>query len=199
MKRVQIICSVISAHAVGRAWTGNSRTDSPSNRLYASLATSMFHLPWIKTVCSFCILTIAPLLIDPRFALTVHFTDLVSNRCQPIFFYPQRPLSFALNIRQCQLTISWVTMVTCGPIVFPKVLCNDSSPNHLWFQYFRHGADLQINANCNKLIQKWNCLLFSQVIFFHIYYQRENVNTKMILWLKTSNGTAMPCETTQQP
>ena len=36
--------------AVGRAWTGNSRTDSPSNRFYASLATRMFPLPWIKTV-----------------------------------------------------------------------------------------------------------------------------------------------------
>ena len=31
------------------------------------------------------------------------------------------PLHF-YNIRQCQLTMSWVTMVTCGPIVFPKVL-----------------------------------------------------------------------------
>ena len=32
------------------------------------------------------------------------------------------------NIRQCQLTISWVAMVTCGPIVFPKVL---------WMQHLR--------------------------------------------------------------
>ena len=29
---------------------GNSRTDSPSNHFYASLATRMFPLPWIKTV-----------------------------------------------------------------------------------------------------------------------------------------------------
>ena len=53
----------LSARAVGRAWTGNSRTDSPSNRFYASLATRMFPLLWIKTVFFFCILTIAPLLI----------------------------------------------------------------------------------------------------------------------------------------
>ena len=46
------ICRVLSARAVGRAWTGNSRTDRPSNRFYASLATRMFPLPWIKTV--FC-------------------------------------------------------------------------------------------------------------------------------------------------
>ena len=44
------ICRVLSARAVGRAWTGNSRTDSPSNRFYASLATRMFPFPWIKTV-----------------------------------------------------------------------------------------------------------------------------------------------------
>ena len=44
------ICRVLSARAVARAWTGNSRTDSPSNHFYASLATRMFPLPWIKTV-----------------------------------------------------------------------------------------------------------------------------------------------------
>ena len=53
------ICRVFSARAVGRAWTGNSRTDS----FYASLATRMFPLPWIKTVFFFCILTIAPPLL----------------------------------------------------------------------------------------------------------------------------------------
>ena len=45
------ICRTLSARAVGRAWTGNSRTDSPSNQFYASLATRMFPFPWIKTVC----------------------------------------------------------------------------------------------------------------------------------------------------
>ena len=47
------ICHVLSARAVGRAWTENSRTDSPSNRFHASLATRMFPLPWIKTVFFF--------------------------------------------------------------------------------------------------------------------------------------------------
>ena len=36
-----------------------------------------------------------------------------------------------------------------------------ASPNHIWFQSFRHGADLQINANSNY----WDCPLFSQVKF----------------------------------
>ena len=40
------------------------------------------------------------------------------------------------NIHKCQLTISWVTMATCGPIVFPKVL---------WMQH------LQIIFNINAL------------------------------------------------
>ena len=44
------ICRVLSARAVGRAWTGNSRNDSLSNRFYASLATRMLPLRWIKTV-----------------------------------------------------------------------------------------------------------------------------------------------------
>ena len=60
------------ARAVGRT---NSCTDSPSNRVYASLATRMFPLPWTKTVFFFCFLTIAPLLIvqnvAPRFLLLV--------------------------------------------------------------------------------------------------------------------------------
>ena len=105
------ICRVLSARAVGRAWTGNSRTDSPSNHFYASLATRMFPLPWIKTVF-FCILTVAPLLIVDNCFLIIddHFR---------LHLY---------NIRQCQLTISWVAMVTCGPIVFPKVL---------WMQHLR--------------------------------------------------------------
>ena len=42
------ICCVLSARAVVWAWTGNSRTDSPSNRIFSSLATRMFPHPWIK-------------------------------------------------------------------------------------------------------------------------------------------------------
>ena len=69
------ICRVLSARAVGRALTGNSRTDSPSNGFYASLATRMFHFPLIKTGFFFCILTIAPLLmvenVAPLFILLI--------------------------------------------------------------------------------------------------------------------------------
>ena len=102
------------------------------------------------------------------------------------------------NIRQCQLTISWVAMVTCGPIVFPKVLWMQS-PNHLWFQWLGHDADLQINSNGNKLIQNWNCPIFLQVMFFYIYYQTENMNIKGIIRVKASEGTAMPCGFTRHP
>ena len=73
------ICRVLSARAVGRAWTGNSRTDNPSNRFYAQMGT--FPLQWIKTVF-FCILTIAPLMMIEKIAYSVHFTDPVSDRCQ---------------------------------------------------------------------------------------------------------------------
>ena len=78
--------TVVSARAVVWAWTGNSRTDSPSNRIFASLATRMFPHPWIKNAFFFCILTIAPLLMVENIALTVHFSDPVSNRCQQTIF-----------------------------------------------------------------------------------------------------------------
>ena len=118
------ICRVLSARAVGSAWTGNSRTDSPSNRFYASLATRMFPLPWIKTVCFFLHSDNCTTADSWKCCTTVHFTDLVSNRYQPTIFLIHSD-HFRLhvnNIRQCQLTISWVTMVTCGPIVFPQLL-----------------------------------------------------------------------------
>ena len=47
------ICRVLSARAVVWAWTGNGRTDSPSNRIFASLANRMFPHPWIKKAVSF--------------------------------------------------------------------------------------------------------------------------------------------------
>ena len=82
---------------------------------------------------------------------------------------------------------------------FPEGIVNAASPNRLWFQCFRHGADLQINANGNKLIQNWNCPTFFQVMFFYIYYQIENMNRKGILWVKASEGTDMPCGFTRHP
>ena len=36
---------------------------------------------------------------------------------------------------------------------FPEGIVNAASPNHLSFQCFRHGTDLQINADGNELIQ----------------------------------------------
>ena len=42
------IYRVVSARAVGQAWTIDSQTDNPSNRFHASLATRMFLLPLIK-------------------------------------------------------------------------------------------------------------------------------------------------------
>ena len=50
------------------------------------------------------------------------------------------------------------------PLPWIKAACF-STPNHLWFQCFKHGADLQINANGNKLVQNWNCP-FSYKWFF---------------------------------
>ena len=41
---------VCPARGVGREWSGNSWTDSPSNRFYVSLAIRMFSHPLIKTV-----------------------------------------------------------------------------------------------------------------------------------------------------
>ena len=126
----------------------------------------------------------------------IHVTYLWWNRCQLIIFYPREQVCLQFyNIHQCQLTIIWVNMVTCGAIVFPKVL---------WIQHLQIIIDfndlninLQINANSNKMIQ--NCLVFSQVMFFHIYYQRENMNRKGILLVKLSEATAMQCENTRRP
>ena len=97
------------------------------------------------------------------------------------------------NVRQCQLTISWVTMVTCGPIVFPKVL---------WMQHFQ----IVVDFNASDMVQIFKSLLmvinwhkteiaqhFYKWCFFYIYYQIENMNRKEILWAKASEGTAMPC------
>ena len=86
------------------------------------------------------------------------------------------------NIRQCQLTISWVAMVTCGPIVFPKVL---------WMQHLRIIFDfnaldiMQIFKSIPMVINLYKTEIdqFSQVMFFFLYLlpdkkyekKRENV------------------------
>ena len=53
--------------------------DSPSNRFYASLATRMFPLPWIK-LCFFLHSDNRTTAESWKCCTTVHFTDLVSNR-----------------------------------------------------------------------------------------------------------------------
>ena len=105
------------------------------------------------------------------------------------------------NIRQCQLTISWVAMVTCGPIVFPKVL---------WMQHLR----IIFDFNALDMMQIFKSIpmvsipidtklklpnIFYKWCFFYIYYQIENVNRKGIMWVKASEGTAMPCGFTRHP
>ena len=194
------ICRVLSARAVGRAWTGNSRTDSPSNRFYASLATRMFHLPWIKTVffsafwqshhcwqlkmmhhCSLYWSSVKSFLANCFLIIGDHFR---------LHFY---------NIPQCQLTISWVAMVTCGPIVFPKVL---------WMQHLRiifdfNALDMMQIFKSIPMVVNWYkteiAQYFHKWCFFYIYYQTENMNRKGIMLVKASEGTAMPCGFTRHP
>ena len=98
------ICRVPSARAVGRVWTGNSWTGSPINRFYASLATRMFPLPWIKTMCFSAFWQS----LDCWKCCTHRsFYWSSVNRWQPTIFIIHSD-HFRLhfyNIRQCQLTI----------------------------------------------------------------------------------------------
>ena len=74
------ICRVLSARAVGRAWTGNSRTDSPSNRFYASLATRMVSSSVNKNCVFFLNSDNRTTADSQKCCTTIQFTDLVSNR-----------------------------------------------------------------------------------------------------------------------
>ena len=103
------------------------------------------------------------------------------------------------NIPQCQLTISWVAMVTCGPIVFPKVL---------WMQHLRiifdsNALDMMQTFKSIPMVVNWYkteiAPYFHKWCFFYIYYQTENMNRKGIMWVKASEGTAMPCGFTRHP
>ena len=103
------------------------------------------------------------------------------------------------NICQCQLTISWVAMVTCGPIVFPKVL---------WMQHLRiifdfNALDMMQIFKSIPMVVNWYKTEIAQYFykwcFFYIYYQTENMNRKGIMWVKASEGTAMPCGFTRHP
>ena len=102
------------------------------------------------------------------------------------------------NIRQCQLTISWVAMVTCGPIVFPKVL---------WMQHLRiifdfNALDMMQIFKSIQMVVNWYKTEIAQYFYkwcFFYIYQIENMNWKGIMWVKASEGTAMPCGFTRHP
>ena len=79
---IRNICCVLSARAVGPVCTWNSRTDSPRNRFYVSLAIRIFHLPWMKT--SYFLHYDNRATVDGSTLVpAVYFTDQVSTRCQP--------------------------------------------------------------------------------------------------------------------
>ena len=124
----------------------------------------MFPLPWIKTKF-FCILTIAPLLTVENVAPTVQFTDLVSTLTANYILIHSDHSVFTsttfVNASWQSTGWPWWSVVP----LFCRSYC-ESRPNYIWFQWFRHGADLQINANGNKLIQNWKSPIFSQVMFF---------------------------------
>ena len=193
------IYRVLSARAVGRAWTGNSRTDSPSNRFYASLATRMFPLPWIKTVFFFCILTIAPLLIvenvAPLFILLI-YCHLVSSQ---LFFNHWWPLSFAL--------LQPSSMPADNRLGGHGDMWSHCFPV-LWMQHIRiifdfNALDMMQIFKSIPMVVNWYKTEIGQYFykwcFFYIYYQIENMNRKGIMWVKASEGTAMPCGFTRHP
>ena len=160
------ICRALSARAVGRAWTGNSRTDSPSNCFYALLATRMFPIPWIETV------------FLSAFWQSHHCWSLKMLHHRSFYWSSVKsflancfdhwwPLSFALLQHSSMPADS--QLGDHGDMwshCFPEGIVNVASQNHLWCQCFIHGTGLQINANSSKLMQNWNCPIFLQVIFF---------------------------------
>ena len=137
----------------------------------------MFPFPWIKTVFFFCILTISPLLIDEMLHHYSFYWSSVKSFLANCFLIIVDHFRLHLyNFRQCQLTISWVTMVTCGPIVFPKVL---------WMQHLRIIFDfnaldmMQIFKSIPMVVNCYKTKIaqyFYKWCFFYIYYQIENMN-----------------------
>ena len=73
---------------------------------------------------------------------------------------------------------------------------NAASPNHLWFQCFRmvqvfKSMLMVINWYKTEIAQYFSKWCF----FFYIYYQLENMNRKGLVWVKASEGRAMPFHT----
>ena len=77
------------------------------------------------------------------------------------------------------------------------------SPRVFWVQHLQ----IIFDFNALHMVQIFKSMLmvmnwykteisqyFHKWCFFHIYYQRDNVNRKGILWVKASEGTAILCE-----
>ena len=90
-------------------------------------------------------------------------------------------------------------MVTCGPIVFSKVLWMQ----HLQIIFDFNALDMVQIFKSMLMVIKWYkteiAQYFCKRCFFYIYYQREIMNRKGILWVKASEGTTKPCGFTRHP
>ena len=90
-------------------------------------------------------------------------------------------------------------MVTCGPIVFPKVLWRQ----HLQIIFDFNALDMMQIFKSMLMVINWYKNEIAQYFYkwclFYIYYEIENMNRKGIPWVKASEGTAMPCGSTRHP
>ena len=89
--------------------------------------------------------------------------------------------------------------MTCGPIVFPKVLLMQ----YLQIIFHFNALDMVQIFKSMLMVINWYTTEMAQYFykwcFFYIHYQIKNMNRKGILRVKASEGTAMPCETTRHP
>ena len=109
------ICRVLSAHAAGRAWPRNSLISSPAT-------ASVRH--WQPECFPFCEQSVfsafGQLCNFDGSTFCIHW---LSYSCSVVglpdsYFIPSnRRRLQSNNIHQCQLAMSWLTTVPCGPIV----------------------------------------------------------------------------------
>ena len=78
----------------------------------------------------------------------------------------------------------------------------------LWMQHLRiifdfNAMDMMQIFKSIPMVVNWYKTEIAQYFykwcFFYIYYQTENMNRKGIMWVKASEGTAMPCGFTRHP